>query len=200
MKTPAFMERLSEKNRRLFAEPIILDRDFEILSEHDQCTHVLFLLSGEIEVYKLSENGKVFRLYTIKAGEACVLNLSCVLSNNNYPAYARALTEIECVLLPTELFLDVFQAEEALRSFVFELISARLIQITAKVEGIVLESLETRLRNWLLERQQGIIPVTHEELANQLGSVREVVSRQLKKWEKEGKVRLYRGRIEILDL
>jgi CRP/FNR family transcriptional regulator len=83
---------------------------------------------------------------------------------------------------------------------VFNLISTRLIQITAKVEGIVLESFETRLRNWLIDRNTENIYTTHEEIANQLGSAREVVSRQLKKWEMTNKVKLYRGKIRIIDL
>lgn len=200
MKKPGFIEGLSESNKKYFEQPIELERDFEILNENDQCSQVLFLLSGEIEVYKISENGKVFRLYTIKEGESCVLNLSCVLSHSNYLAYAKALTDITCVMIPTKVFLKVFQEEELLRNYVFELIATRLIQITSRVEGIVLESLETRLSRWLVEQNKETIYITHEDLANQLGSAREVISRQLKKWEKEDKVKLYRGKIKILEL
>lgn len=88
----------------------------------------------------------------------------------------------------------------SLRKYVFELISTRLVQITAKVEGIVLESLETRLRTWLLKQKSEIIYVTHDEIANQLGSAREVISRQLKKWENDNRVKLYRGKIKLVNL
>ncbi len=200
MKKPVFIDELTLENKQLFEKVVKLDRDFEILNENDQCSHVLFLLSGEIEVYKISENGKVFRLYTIKEGESCVLNLSCVLSDNNYLAYAKALTDIECIMLPRTTFIEVFQLEECLRNYVFKLISTRLIEITSKVEGIVLESLETRLYKWLQEQETELIYITHEELANQLGSAREVISRQLKKWEREKKIKLYRGKIKLIDL
>lgn len=200
MKEPSFIELLKEENKMKFNSPVKLDCGYEILNENDQCSHVLFLLSGEIEVYKINDNGKVFRLYTIVEGESCVLNLSCVLSDNNYNAFAKALTDLECVLLPRKVFLEVFHAEEALRSYVFDLISNRLIEITAKVEGIVLESIESRLKNWLIEQNQNNIYITHEELANQLGSAREVISRQLKRWENEDKIILHRGKIQILNL
>jgi len=195
-----FYEHLSDKNKELFQQEIELPRGHEILNEYDQCSHVIFLISGEIEVYKMSVNGKQFRLYTIKSGESCVLNLSCVLSDNTYLAYAKATTDIKCVLLTRKEFLRIFDEEESLRNYVFQLISTRLIQITAKVEGIVLDTLENRLRDWLLEQKYTMIYVTHEELATHLGSAREVISRQLKKWEKEGKVKLYRGKVEITNL
>lgn len=195
-----FYEGLNDINKKWFMNDISLERDTEILNENDQCQHVLFLLSGEIEVYKLSENGKQFRLYTIKSGESCVLNLSCVLSDNNYMAFAKASTDITCVLVPQNEFLRLFAEEECLRNYVFKLISTRLIQITAKVEGIVLDTLENRLHTWLVNQGHPVVYTTHEELAGHLGSAREVISRQLKKWEKEGRVKLYRGRIELINL
>jgi len=171
-----------------------------LLSEHESCSHVLFLLRGEIEVYKLNEYGKAFRLYTILEGESCVLNLSCVLSSNHYLAYAKALTDIECVLLPSHLFLDLFHREESLRHYVFDLIATRLIQITSKVEGIVLESMDTRLRHWLLKQNHDTIYATHSEIASQLGSAREVISRLLKKLENDNKIKLYRAKIKLINL
>jgi CRP/FNR family transcriptional regulator, anaerobic regulatory protein len=200
MKKPTFIENLKIEDKELFNGIVKLDKDHILLNENEQCSHVLFLLRGEIEVYKISENGKIFQLYTIKEGESCVLNLSCVLSDNTYLAYAKAITDIECVLIPSSIFLRMFEEEESLRKYVFNLISTRLIQITAKVEGIVLESLETRLQNWLLNQKSEIIYVTHDEIANQLGSAREVISRQLKKWENDKKVILYRGKIRLVNL
>lgn len=200
MKRPFFINELKLEDRKLFDIPTRFEQDYVILNENESCSHVLFLIKGEIEVYKISENGKVFRLYTIKEGESCVLNLSCVLSNNTYLAYAKTLTDIECILLTSQVFLKLFETEESLRKYVFNLISTRLIEITAKVEGIVLESLETRLRNFLLDLNTENIYITHEEIANQLGSAREVISRQLKKWEIKNKIKLYRGKIKIINL
>lgn len=195
----SFLKDLKEVNRRIFEDVVALEAGQEILNENDQCSSVLFLISGEIEVYKISENGKSFRLYTIAPGESCVLNLSCVLSDSHYMAFAKATTDLTCVLVPQKKFLAMFQEEEALRNYVFKLISTRLIQITAKVEGIVLDTLENRLMTWLLDQDSRLIYTTHEALANNLGSAREVISRQLKKWEREGKVKLHRGRIEIIQ-
>lgn len=200
MKKPSFIDNLTIEDKILFEQTVMFEQGNKILNENEQCTHVLFLIKGEIEVFKISKNGKSFRLYTIKEGESCVLNLSCVLSDNNYLAYAKALTDIECILLPRNDFLRIFQRYEDVRKYVFELISTRLVQITAKVEGIVLDSIDTRLHTWLLEKNTDIIYVTHDDIANQLGSAREVISRQLKKWENENKIKLYRGKIKIINL
>jgi len=195
-----FIQSLEPKYRSLFEKGLSIEADQMILNEGDEIENVLFLLSGEIEVYKYSENGKVFRLYLIQPGESCVLNLSSILSNLSYSAYARALIDIKCVLIPKSEFLLLFSQNEMLRTFVFKLISSRLIQITARVEGIVLDSIEHRLRLLLLNEGKTVLYTTHDELAIKLGSAREVISRQLKKWENEGMIKLYRGKIQLLNL
>lgn len=200
MKKPLFIDDLNPEDKILFERIIKFEQDHIILNENESCSHVLFLLKGEIEVYKIGENGRIFRLYTIKEGESCVLNLSCVLSDNTYLAYAKTLTDIECILLPSPVFLKLFEAENSLRKYVFNIISTRLIEITTKVEEIVLENLETRLKNFLLDKNTENIYITHEEIANQLGSAREVISRQLKKWELMNKIKLSRGKIRIINL
>lgn len=200
MKKPLFIDDLNPEDKILFERIIKFEQDHIILNENESCSHVLFLLKGEIEVYKIGENGRIFRLYTIKEGESCVLNLSCVLSDNTYLAYAKTLTDIECILLPSPVFLKLFEAESGLRKYVFNIISTRLIEITTKVEEIVLENLETRLKNFLLDKNTENIYITHEEIANQLGSAREVISRQLKKWELMNKIKLSRGKIRIINL
>jgi CRP/FNR family transcriptional regulator, anaerobic regulatory protein len=195
-----FIQSLDPQYKNLFDHCLNIEADQMILGEGDEIENVLFLLSGEIEVYKYSENGKVFRLYTIQPGESCVLNLSCILSDLSYSAYAKALTNIQCILIPRSEFLEMFSQNESLRNYVFKLISSRLIQITARVEGIVLDSLEHRLKRLLLDEGKSVVYTTHEELAIKLGSAREVISRLLKKWEKQGWIKLYRGKIQILEL
>lgn len=174
-----FLNNISKAHRALFVEPMTLEAGTEILMENDQCTQVLFLVSGEISVYKMSTNGKVFRLYSIISGESCVLNLSCILSDTIYLANAVAETDIKCYLINKRDFLDLFNSEESVKSYVFQLISKRLVQITAKVEGIVLDSVEHRLGMLLSETGKRTIYTTHEQLANELGTAREVVSRQV---------------------
>lgn len=195
-----FIGKVSADNRIFFSDAIKLEKDFEILNENDSCSHVLFIVSGEVEVYKISENGKKFRLYNINAGETCVLNLSCVLSDNKYMAFARASTDVVCYLIPNDEFLRMFNEEESIRTYVFNQISSRFIQVTSKVENIVLDTVESRLRNWIHEQDKDVIYTTHDEIASNLGTAREVVSRQLKKWEKDGKIIVGRGRIELINL
>ncbi len=200
MQTLSFKEQVSAETSVVFDQWMTLPPHYEILNEQDTCTHALFLLSGQIEVYKLSENGKQFRLYTILPGEACVLNLSCILSNSSYMAYARTLETCEVVLIPKAEFINIFNREVSIKDYVFHLITTRLVEITSKVEGIVLKSLDERLKDLLLEQNQAMVLLTHEQIANRLGTAREVVSRLLKSWENEKMVKLHRGKIEILNL
>lgn len=200
MSTLNFIDKVSQATSGIFAQGVALPAHYEILNEQDTCTHALFLLAGQIEVYKLSENGKQFRLYTIVAGEACVLNLSCILSNSSYMAFARTLEACEVVLIPKATFIDIFNSETVIKDYVFHLITTRLVEITSKVEGIVLKSLDDRLKDLLRDQNQTLVLLTHEQIANRLGTAREVVSRLLKTWEKEKKVVLHRGKIEIINL
>ena len=200
MLTMVFLNNVAEETRVAFEKTVQLPPNYEILNESDPCEHALFLLSGEIEVYKLSGNGKVFRLYTILPGESCVLNLSCILSRSSYSAFARTLSPCEVVLIPKKDFLVMFESELGLKDYVFQLISTRLIEITSRVEGIVLKGLDERLRDCLLESGDRNVVITHEQLANRLGTAREVISRLLKTWEHSGKIKLHRGEIELLTL
>jgi len=170
MKKPTFIENLKIEDKELFNGIVKLDKDHILLNENEQCSHVLFLLRGEIEVYKISENGKIFQLYTIKEGESCVLNLSCVLSDNTYLAYAKAITDIECVLIPSSIFLRMFEEEESLRKYVFSC-----------VFNLIFIFLFSHFLLFVL-------------------FLREVISRQLKKWENDKKVILYRGKIRLVNL
>jgi len=200
MKEIEFVKNLKPINQSLFEQVVSLEAGTEILNENDQCGSVLFLLSGEIEVYKIGANGRVFNLYTIEIGESCVLNLSCILSDTNYLAYARAKTDITCILIPRNSFIQLFNEEDVVKQYVFNLISKRLIYITEKVESIVLDSLENRLRDLLLSKKSAFVYMTHDEIANTLGTAREVVSRQLKKWENDGLIELNRGMVKVIKL
>lgn len=194
----SFYNHLCDNNKKYFSSIVNIEADTQIMSENEKCGSILFLLTGEIDVYKYGVNGRQFNLYSILPGESCVLNMSCVLSDSKYMAFAKAKTNIECILLPSREFLDLFSKEEALRTYVFNLIATRLIEITTKVEDIVLDTVEHRLREVLSKKETKIIYTTHDELANDLGTAREVISRHLKKLENLGYIKIGRGKIEIL--
>lgn len=169
--------------------------------EGDGCRAIGFLLSGEIRVYKVGEQGREITLYGILPGEICILNAACILSGRSYPACAAAVEDGEMLMLPETVFLRLIAEYEDMRKFVFRLFSDRFAVIVELIDEVVFARMDTRIKDYLLEKSEnGLLPVTHQKIADDLGSSREVVSRLLKDLEKKGRVRLYRNLIEILSL
>ena len=169
--------------------------------EGDQCQDFIFMLSGEKRIFKMSESGKEITLFEINAGDICVLNASSILSNTRLTANAATISETGVLLLPAQNFLDLMAAHEEMRAFVYTHINERLASIMTLVSEIVFGKLDERLISYLLEKSKaGTLRTTHQKIANDLGTAREVVSRLLKDLEKKGKLTLSRNHIRLIDL
>jgi len=166
--------------------------------EGDACSHIAFLLSGGIRVFKTGETGREITLYEIGRGDTCILNASCILSERRYPAHAVATEEGELLLLPAGVFRGLLRRHSRMQDFIFTLLSERLAAVMALVEEIAFGRMDERLEEYLREKSRdGILSATHQGIANDLGTSREVVSRLLKDFEKKGKIVLGRNRIEL---
>jgi CRP/FNR family transcriptional regulator, anaerobic regulatory protein len=166
----------------------------------DRCDNYVFLLAGRIRVQMVAENGREIVLYRIGPGETCVLTTACLLSGDAYPAEARSETELEALVLPREGFRALLDRSPAFRDFVFRAYGERIASLIALIQEVVFRRLDARLARWLLHRDEADgprLPVTHQQIAVEVGSAREVVSRQLKEFERRGWLRLGRGVIEI---
>lgn len=169
--------------------------------EGDTCSHIAFVLEGEIRVFKTSDSGREITLYEIGPGETCILNASCILSDQGYPADAVTLSEVRMLLLPSGTFQELVNSFPVFRTFVFSLLSERLITVFQLIEEVVFGNLEDRLLDYLIEKSEdSVIKSTHQIIANDLGTSREVVSRLLKDFERQGRVELSRSRITLLDI
>lgn len=139
-------------------------------------------------------------LYRIGSGGSCILTTSCLLSNEHYPAEAVAETDIVAVAIPNASFQDALDESRRFRDFVFDGFSARLTSVIHRIDQLALTSINARLAAALIDMEKsGRTSVTHQKLAVELGTAREVVSRHLKALEIEGTVRLGRSRITVLD-
>lgn len=168
--------------------------------EGDACSRIAFLLSGGVRVFKIGETGREITLYEIGAGETCILNASCILSDRGYPAHAVTTAPGEMLLLPAGVFRRLIAGHPEVRDFVFALLSDRLALVMALVEEVAFGRMDERLANYLSSRATaGQMNATHQAIANDLGTSREVVSRLLKEFEREGSIRLERNRIHIVD-
>ena len=146
---------------------------------------------------KSAANGRELPLYRVTPGETCILSTSCLLAGEPYQA--RGVTECDCelMLLPVALF-EPLLAEPAFRRFVFHLFAERLTELMTLIEAVAFHRLDARLAGCLLGKGP-VLQLTHQQLADELGSVREMVSRLLKGFAGQGLVQLGREQIRILD-
>lgn len=166
----------------------------------DSCEGIAFVLSGEIRVFKVGEEGREITLYEIYPGETCILNASCLLSGSSYPANAVALTDVALLFVPAGAFLRLVATYEGMRAYVFSFLNRRFAEIIELLENVTFGRLDVRLHDYLIEKaDDGVLLTTHQNIANDLGTSREVVSRLLKDFERKGKVFLSRNKIRLAD-
>lgn len=171
--------------------------------EGDACSHVALVGDGSIRVYKSGESGREITLYHVRAGETCILTASCVLAGMRYPAAAIAESQTEAVIFPAPVFREWIANLEPVRKFVFQTLAARMSQLMALVEEITFNKMDKRLAEYLHRRFDNdgrpiaVVHITHEQIATELGSAREVVSRLLKEFERLGAIEVARGRIRL---
>jgi CRP/FNR family transcriptional regulator len=176
-----------------------IPRSARIYAEGDTCSAIAFVLSGEIRVYKIGESGREITLYEIGPGETCILNASCILAHRSYPANAVAVSDVDVILIPSADFRRLVMEREEMRDFVFTLLSQRLAAVMELVEEVAFGRLDERLMDYLIEKSgDGILESTHQKIANDLGTSREVVSRLLKDFERKQLVRLSRNSVTLL--
>lgn len=167
----------------------------------DSCDGIGFILSGQIRVYRIGESGREITLYEIDPGETCILNASCLLSRFDYPALAETTTDVELLMVPGDVFRRLVDEEPAMRAFVLGLFSDRLGAIMELVEEVAFGRMDRRIADFIVEKaEDGVLRVTHQSIANSLGTSREVVSRLLKDLERREKVSLARNEIRVIDL
>jgi CRP/FNR family transcriptional regulator len=162
------------------------------------CSGFPLLLSGVVRVTKAAPNGREILLYRVEPGEGCILSGGCLLGHSDYAARGVAETEVTLLRIPAPLFQEFILRHEAFRSFVFGMYGSRLAEVMELVEEVAFRKLDTRLAQLLVQRGP-VVEATHQRLADELGSVREIVSRLLRSFEDRGWVRLERERVNVLD-
>lgn len=163
------------------------------------CESYLLLLSGRIKAQIISAEGREVLLYYVTAGDSCVLTTSCLLGNNHYPAEGFTETLVSAFVIPARVFHDCVEHSVFFREFVFRSFSKRLTDVIKRMEALSFGTIDQKLAKALLACKAPVINKTHHELAMETGSVREVVSRHLKRFESCGWLNLNRGSIEIID-
>ncbi len=167
----------------------------------DAVQAIALLISGVVRVYKIGETGREITLYRFGLGESCILTANAILSQQSFPAIATVEQDAEAVMVPADLFREWVGRYDLWRRFVFDLLSARLSSVMAVVDEVAFRRMDSRVAVLLLEKGSSSSPIriTHQEIAAELGSSREVISRILEDFAGLGWIRSARSQVEILD-
>ena len=160
---------------------------------------IALLISGVVRVFKLSPTGREITLYRFGEGESCIFTANAILHDQDFPALAVVERDAEAVMIPADKFKEWVRQYDAWRDFVFSLVSQRLYRVMEVVEEVAFQRMDRRIAAFLLDRSQykNPINITHQKIANEIGSSREVVSRLLEDFAGQGLIKLSRGKIEI---
>lgn len=178
-----------------------------LAQENDACRYLPLVERGSIRVFKTSPSGREITLYHIERGESCILTANCLLGDRRFPASARTEERSIVILVPVREFRLWMDQEKPWRDYIFENVNRRIVDLLSTMTEVAFGSLPSRLAELLLRtlsraaagNSPNTIQVTHQELADELGSAREAVSRLLKEFERRGWVQLGRGRIVLLN-
>ncbi len=168
----------------------------------DRVDGIALLISGVVRVYMVGETGREITLYRFGLGESCILTVNAILNQENFPAIASVEQEAEAVMIPAQEFRDWVRRYDLWRDFVFDLLSQRLTSVIRVVDEIAFRRMDVRIAALILNRSeiQNPFHITHQEIASELGSSREVISRLLEDFSAQGIIRSVRGEMEILDI
>ena len=162
------------------------------------CANYPLLLEGTVRISKSSPDGHELLLYLLNPGESCVITVVALLGETSFPAAGTADTPLSLLGVPRSVFLEMILKSPAFRVFVFNALSQRMAHLMALVDDVAFRRVDQRLASRLLLQRQPDT-TTHQMLADELGTSREVVSRILETFQQSGMIRLGRKRIEILD-
>ncbi|GLS42602.1 Crp/Fnr family transcriptional regulator [Methylobacterium brachythecii] len=165
------------------------------------CANYLMCIDGRTRVFRMSEAGREVLIYKVSAGGTCVLTTQCLLAGGGFPAESIAEERTELAAIPTETFKQLMAESPEFRAFVLDDYTKLMASMFTLIEEVVFAPLEQRLARRLLAEvdRHDVVHTTHQQLASDVGSVREVVSRILGQWAENGLVVIRRGQIELAD-
>ncbi len=183
------------------AQAVTLPAETVVFAPGKKPDSFLLLLDGTVRVQQTAANGREIILYRVSGGESCIMTTACLLSDETYLAEGVTETTVTAIALPRAEFDRLMAQSAAFRRFIFTKYASRMVDLQKLVEGIAFERIGKRLAQKLLDLadRDGILAMTHQELAAELGTAREVVSRRLKQFADQGLVQAQRGATRITD-
>jgi CRP/FNR family transcriptional regulator len=196
--TPAHQQRLKDS-----ADFLKVKAGSVIHNGSMDCLGLLLIQSGQLRVYTLSSEGREITLYRLFDHDICLFSASCVMPNIQFEVIIEAEKDAEMWVLPSCLFKDLMEESAVVANYANQLISSRFSEVMWLMEQIMWKSFDKRLASFLLEESvleaSTSLKITHEKIANHMGTAREVVTRMLRYFQSEGMVKLTRGAVEIVN-
>ncbi len=180
------------------AKLIRLKKGMRMFDEPQPGNTLSFVLSGKVRVFRRSVNGRELSLYNVESGEILIVATEYLFANNRYNTSGTVKKDTSMIILSSKAFNNLLRSP-AFREFILSLITKRVFELMQLVEEVAFHKLDRRLASILLQQEGHLLEISHQELADELGTVREMISRLLNSFSDSGFVRLGRGRIEILD-
>lgn len=201
-----FWDKLSPQEKRLLCDSVqttVYRKGQVVASSMTQCMGLILIRSGVLRLGLLSEDGRQVTISRILAGEICVFSAACVLSSITFDVGIDAETDCEAYVIPAAAVAKLIQSNVYVENFVYKKAAERFSDILSAIERILFYTLEQRLAAYLLEesarQNTDKLKVTHEHLAQNIGSAREAVTRTMRQLAEKGCVDLKRGTVMILD-
>ncbi len=167
------------------------------------CIGLLLVRSGQIRAYILSDEGREVTLYRLFDRDICLFSASCMMASIQFEITIETEKDSELYIIPAEIYKKAMERSAVLANYTNEIMASRLSEVMWLIEQIMWKSMDKRLAGFLLTESaleaQDSLRLTHERIANHMGTAREVVTRMLRYFQAEGIVKLTRGEIQLLD-
>ena len=170
-----------------------------VLFDSTACKGVLVVISGIVRVYIMSEEGREITLYRLFEKDVCTLSISCLMGTMPMQAMIKTDTDCRIAALSNDIFSDIHQKNSKIQQLMLSTMNARLNDVMWVVEQVAFRGMDQRIGGYLLSRPSLVIYATHEEISAELGTAREVVSRMLKYFERNGYLEISRGKVKVTD-
>lgn len=195
-----FYPRMDEADKRVIRETAVR-KDLAVgqimIGDNNRCNGVPLVTKGSLRLFRISDKGREVTLYRINGGEVCILAAVCAMGEVEYNFSIEAEKDSTIYMISPEVFRELFSRSEAFKKYVFNALAQKLIMSMETIEMLIFISIEERIMEYLKQNagDKGEVKTTHEKMAIDLGSSREVITRQLKKMAEKGMIRLGRGKI-----
>ena len=202
-----FFPKLSPRQQQLLLdslEPMEAKAGTVVHNGHLDCLGLLIIQSGQLRVYALSSEGREVTLYRLFDRDICLFSASCMMRSIQFEIVIEAEKDTELWVIPAHIYQGITEESAPAANFTNELMATRFSEVMWLMEQVMWRSFDKRLAGFLLEEstleETASLKITHETIANHLGTAREVVTRMLRYFQREGMVKLARGTVDLTDI